>query len=418
MKKIADSLSHENTSNTIVLEERDDQNGVEREDKFDRMNQDSREPSRRQKKYMLEDDAGLLSPNRGDESLFYPEHNKNEDDNEIGSYQQRRRRGIYMSDVYNVQAVADKFGPRLAQNMLDKGIEFVDAALFDEAYEQSMASRTAETNFEMSKDYAKDEKGLALVNYYDNWDVEWALYAAKDYNKKGERLGVFMSADKARQEANSKGDGNYVIEGECVRPEKSHWGYYVVSVKNGMTTRYSKKPVYVHETHAGYRKASSNIIEISPEEFMSETITAGRIVRARLSKKSAAAIRGFAKYAQKMLDNVGVTSKSFPEGNDRRSMREVLASLDKCMDSLQGMVDSLSPGDQKKLDDVVETLEEVCHTDLDHDSEMGEPQGHVSQMGGGESPGDAFSGDSMMAYAALSKLNNKEQARIVAMLKG
>jgi hypothetical protein len=371
-RRQADSLSNRNTSNTVGLEYEE-----EDEDVLDpSQSQDSREPDTRVKKYMLEDDDGN---EYGDDSLLDQHYNPHRYPDTEGTSREKYRgplaaqhnkqQGVNnmstKKDILSVEDIKNKYGVRYAQHMIEKGISHVDRKIFEMSWNELQSKRKAAyEGYTMSDHYQieKDSNGDPLVDYYDSWDIDWRLHKAKNFNEKGSKLGEYRTANKAREAAQLEhGDGNYVIEGISCK-DGSHWGYYVVSIKNGKTTRYSKKPVIVHETHINtYRKASlqNKLIQIPEEEFLADSVTAGRYVRARLTKRAASAIKGMAKAAQRMMDNVEIGSKQFPEKEDRGTMLDLMKSIDSCLDKLRGMVDAISPEDKEKLHEVVETLEEV-----------------------------------------------------------
>ena len=326
-------------------------------------------------------DDDVTDPKQDQESVEDSNSLKNKqiydnDGNEYGVDSQKTsevRIGRMAQDNYSIEDIRMNFGSACADEMHRRGVKFVDANVFNELWSEEM-QRRADHNYRMSDEYIRKSGDEPVVNYYDNMDVEWKLYNATDFVKKGSKVGEFRSADLARQAAQEKGDGNYVIEGMAVR-DGSYWGYYVVAIKGGKTVKYAKKPVIVHETHESIKTAASNkVLEIKEMDFMADVITAGKYVRARLSKRTAGAIKRFAKAADGMLSDVPVTSKAFPEKGDRRMLLKLLGDIEDAIDTLKGLAGTLGAEDQETLEGVSEMLDGLTGQEGDDDM-MGEPGG-------------------------------------------
>lgn len=357
--RVADSINDRNKSyNTQLLSAPDDDDVT-----HIRQDQDSSEDSNALKDMHLHDTDGN---ERGNYDLYEREFSY-ESDEAVGKQYERKRMGIL-----TVSEVAELYGKRYAAEMQRRGIKTIDRDVFAEAYESDRMLRMAEHIYKLSDEYTKSKDGEKIINYYDNWDVEWALFSAKDYVEKGKRLGEYKSANAARQAAHEKGDGNYVIEGTALL-DGSYWGYYVVSIKNGKTTRYAKKPIIVHETHEKREAANKNkLIEIKEMEFMAETVTAGRYVRARMSKRNAHVMKQFAKAAGNFVDSIDVGSRTFPEKADRKMMLKLMDSIVDSIDQLRGLAETLGPEDQEALSEVVTELQEMTGMgDTDDETMMG-----------------------------------------------
>mgnify|MGYP004449141815 CR=1 FL=1 len=302
----------------------------------------------------------------------------------------RRKKKSY----YTIEDV-HKIDPNIARAMYQRGVYRVNKSVFKEQYGEYIKDKArvarkahkkkmAEHNHRMSDKWRKEKKGSAIVEYYDNWDVEWNLYKAKDYVKRGSKSGEYKSAEEARRAAQGKGDGNYVIEGTSIR-DGAYWGYYVVSIKDNKTTRYQKlylQPKESGVTHENtYKKASKTVLgEITPEKFMADSATAGRYVRARLSKRASKALGGLYRSGQRVMDQISVGKRQFPEQEDRGSMRAIMETIDQQFEKLKMIVDMLDAPEQEKIMNIAEEVEELTGADVDMDNELGEPEEHVEMV--------------------------------------
>lgn len=324
---------------------------------------------------------------------------------------------------YTVKDV-EKIDPQVAQVMKQRGIYKVDSALFDQMYAEAVSKKKADHAWKMSDSYREENAGAgATVEYYDNWDVEWTLYKATDYVKKGSKVGVYKSANDAAQAAHAK-DGNYVIEGVALR-DGSYWGYYVVSVVDGKRTRYQKKFIKPMESGITHHKtAAAVLVDIPEEKFMADSVTAGRVVRARLSKRASRALTSLYKAGNRVQSMVSVGQKQFPQVDDRKAVRAIMSAIDEQFGKLAEIVDMMDPEEREEVLEEMEDLERKHNVEpASEDDDMGDiemidddededegPPGPPSM------PGE-LSQAARKAVAALRQVKPEELSAIASMLE-
>lgn len=389
----ADSIGEERGNSNILSEAPKGRGGKVSDDDNttspDKSN-DSREPSHVFKDKQIKDDSGRPKAESPQERDYGPKSdplrdkfrhqdpqktlrgNKMSKSNGFKPRKKLSKKHVVAAHEYSVDDVA-AIDPKIAEIMRKRGVFKVDKQTFHYEYGQYLADRKAKAeerakreaahNYKMSDKWRKEESGGGTVEYYDNWDVEWALYKAKDYVRKGSRLGEYKSADDARRAAQGKGEGNYVVEGTCIR-DGAYWGYYVVSVnQKRQATRYQKLLVMPKETgvtHENtYKKAAkeARFVDIPAEKFLADAVTAGRYVRARLSKRASRALAALHRAGQRVQDQVSVGAKQFPEMDDRKAVRQIMMTIDEQFKQLGQLLETMDPQEAEQVKMELEEIE-------------------------------------------------------------
>lgn len=100
-----------------------------------------------------------------------------------------------------------------------------------------------------------------------------------------------------------------------------------------------------------------------------------RKVKARLSKRGKSVLGSFCKHAQRMVDEVAVGKKNFPDNNVRRALRNLIGSLEENLEAVAEIANAVGDSEMVEIiSDATDALAPADSNEHEEDEEHAEPE--------------------------------------------